>query len=360
MAKVGSHHPGLFPEGESPSPAAGRIRQLHELQPGELADCFVLLAAREAGTTRDGKPYYRVQFRDARRSATAMIWSDSAWFAECDQSWKPGRFYKLRCRYSETQYGPQIEIDRIRAVTEDDFSAGFDPADFFTASRFNVEEMFTELLQLAGKHIPEEPVRQLVLKVLTDYSEDIQRLPAATRNHHAFVGGYLEHVLSVTQTAVALADKYRLLYPELNPPLSQSLVVAGAILHDIGKVRELQLRPQGAEYTAEGRLVGHILLGRDIVREAAAEIPDFPAEMLLRLEHIIISHQNLPEWGSPVSPHTPEALLVHYADDIDAKFQMMAAALMEAGEDDEAEFTSRHNPLRRAIFRGLKEEEPAE
>ncbi len=131
-----------------------------------------------------------------------------------------------------------------------------------------------------------------------------------------------------------------------------SLVVAGAVLHDIGKLIELDYRPQGSGYSARGKLIGHILLGRDLVRDKAATIPEMDPEILLRLEHIIVAHQNLPEWGSPIAPHTPEALLVYYADDIDAKFHMMALALMEDSPDDE-QFTPRDNPLRRGIFRGL-------
>jgi len=343
-----SSQPGLFPM------AGARIQRLSELQPGETGDCFVLLAGREKSNTRDGKPYYRALFKDSARTATAMIWRDSSWFADCDQNWKPGTFYKVRCKYAETQYGPQIDLDRIREVTDEDAAEGFDPAEFFTSSRFVPDEMFVELLQLAGQHIENAALKTLVVKLLTDNAEEIKRSPAATRNHHAFIGGYVEHVLSVTQTAVYLADKYRLLYPEMQPPLSKSLVVAGAVLHDIGKLRELTIAPQGAEYTAAGKLVGHILQGRDMLREAAADVPDLDPELLLRLEHIIISHQNLPEWGSPIAPHTPEALLVHYADDIDAKFQMIAAALTEPAAADAAEFTSRNNPLRRAIFRGFR------
>lgn len=129
-------------------------------------------------------------------------------------------------------------------------------------------------------------------------------------------------------------------------------MVCGAVLHDIGKLRELSVQAHGADYTAEGRLIGHILLGRDLVRDYAAKFPDLIPETRLRLEHIVVSHQNLPEWGSPIAPHTPEALLVHYADDIDAKFQMVASALGEKLPED-AEFTSRNNPLRRSIFRGF-------
>ncbi len=326
--------------------------KLSELQPDQMADCFALLAGREKSKTRDGKPFYRATFRDKVRSVTAMIWSDSTWFADCDERWQEGQFYKLRCRYSESNYGPQIDIDRIRKVEEADKSQGFDEADFFRSSRFDVEEMFDELVAIAGREIGDVPLRRLTIGLLEDHADGVKKMPAASRNHHAFAGGFLEHVLSVTKTALFLADKYADYYPRMQPPLSKSLVVAGAILHDIGKLVELEYQLDGASYTPSGRLIGHILLGRDLVRDKAATIPEMDPEILLRLEHIIVSHQNLPEWGSPVAPHTPEALLVYFADDVDAKFQMVATALEvepQAGE----EFTGRDNPLRRSIFRGL-------
>ena len=327
--------------------------RLSQLQPGQSGDCYALLVAKERGKTREGKPYYRVSFRDSERTATAMIWNDSTWFAQCDEEWKEEEFYKLRCVYTETQYGPQIEIDLIREVTPDDQSQGFDMRDFCPATKFDVEEMFAELVALATEHISETALGRLVLEILDEHKEEIKHTSAAARYHHAFQGGYLEHTLSVTRTAVYFADKYGDYYPDLNPPLSKSLVVAGAVLHDIGKIQELECRPQGTRYTAHGRLIGHILLGRDLVREKAAEIPDLEPETQLRLEHIIVSHQNLPEWGSPIAPHTPEALLVHFADDLDAKFHEIAVSLREESTTDE-EFTSRDNALRRRIFRGLK------
>jgi len=331
---------------------SANIVRLRELEPEQIADCFALLAGKERAKTRDGKPYYRVTFSDAQRTATAMVWSDSTWFADCDEKWRAGEFYKLRCRYSETQYGPQIELDRVREVVGNDTADGFDPTEFFRSTRFDVETMFSELTGIAEKEISDVPLRQLVLGLLEEHAEKIQRIPAASRNHHAFSGGYLEHVLSVTRTARYLAEKYREYYPRMQPPLSTSLVVAGAILHDIGKLVELDPQPQGAEYTPPGRLIGHILLGRDLVRDRAKDIDEMDAEILLRLEHIIVSHQNLPEWGSPVAPHTPEALLVYFADDVDAKFNMMAGALEEETADDEI-FTGRNNALRRSIFRGF-------
>jgi 3'-5' exoribonuclease len=135
----------------------------------------------------------------------------------------------------------------------------------------------------------------------------------------------------------------------MTPPLDVGLVTAGAILHDIGKLRELRVSPVGAEYTAAGSLVGHILQGRDMIREAARELDEpLDDETLLRLEHIIISHQRLPEWGSPKPPMTIEALLVHYADDTDAKLQMMMTILAEGDEP----VTNRRNVLGQPLYRG--------
>ncbi|MEZ6144462.1 MAG: HD domain-containing protein [Planctomycetaceae bacterium] len=243
-------------------------------------------------------------------------------------------------------------MDRIREVNDEDIEAGFDPGEFLQSSRFDLDEMYAELTYLVEAEIEDVALRQLVSEILVEHADAIKTIPAAMRNHHAYRGGFLEHVLSVTKLATHLADKYIAYYRNMQPPLNKSLVVAGAVLHDIGKLTELDAQPQGASYTAQGRLVGHILLGRDIVREKANELGTLDPETLLRLEHIIIAHQNLPEWGSPIAPHTPEALLVHYADDTDAKFHMMAMALETEPTNDD-EFTPRDNAMRRQIFRGL-------
>ena len=161
----------------------------------------------------------------------------------------------------------------------------------------------------------------------------------------------MEHTLSVTRSCVYLADKYAEYYPDMQPPLDRGLAVAGAILHDVGKVRELAQRPEGTSYTAEGALIGHLLMGRDMVREAAAEA-DLDADTLLRLEHLIIAHQRLPEWGSPKPPMTPETLIVHYADDLDAKYHMIYAILRD--DRNPGPLTSKKNVLYQQVFRGLE------
>jgi 3'-5' exoribonuclease len=344
-----------MPRGE----AEPRIVRLAELEPGEQGDFFALLVKKDRAQTREGKPFYRATFRDNGRSATAMIWADGGWFEDCDERWQPGQCYKLRARYYENQYGPHVDLEKIRPVESADVASGFDPAAFHPASRFDPDQMFAELLAIAEREIADPLVRQLTVELLQDHADDWRGMAAATRNHHAYQGGFLEHVLSVAETAVYLADKYVALYPDLTPPLSKSLVVAGAILHDIGKLLELDHHPTGAEYTPVGRLVGHLVLGRDMLRAKAATIPEFDAETLLRLEHILLAHQGIPEWGSPIPPSTPEALLVHFADDIDAKFQMFAAALAAPPLPTDPAFTARDNPLKRRLFRGLPEEPAA-
>lgn len=325
------------------------IVALADMVAGQEADLFALMSAKEALVTRDGKPYWKVSFRDARREVTFPIWADSPLAADCREAWTPGAFYKLRAIYRETNFGPQLDIIKIREATDADRSDGFDPMMCQPQSRRPPREMYDQLRGLVEEHIADATLRQFVASLLEEHVETLLVLPAATRNHHAYVGGFLEHVVSVTQNCVLLAEKYARQYADLEPPLDKDLVVAGGVLHDIGKVRELEVHPAGAVYSVEGALVGHLLQGRDMIREAAARIP-LDADVQLRLEHIVLSHQRLPEWGSPKPPMTPEALLVHYADDLDAKFQMMYEALR--ADNSEGPLTSKANALRQQVYRG--------
>lgn len=335
-------------------PAVPVIKKLAQMHPGQEADVFVLMTTKEPLQTRDGKPYFKVGFRDETRELKFPIWGDSPWAQVCRDSWTPGQYYKLRAVYRETSYGPQLDIRKIRPVVEEDRQQGFDPRMCWPRSRQDPSRMWEELCALLQEGITDMGLARLVEKILQDNREQMLLAPAAKWHHHAYLGGWLEHTLQVTRHCLYLAQQYRLAYPDMDPPLNLSLVVAGAILHDIGKLREIQLDPTGIRYTPEGELVGHVLLGRDMVREAAAACP-LPPETLLRLEHIIISHQREAEWGAPKPPMTPEAFLIHYADDLDAKFQMVYTALSQ--ESTTGPFTSTKNPLQQKLFRGLASEE---
>jgi len=322
---------------------------LSELTDGQEADFFALLSAKEEMTTKNGKPYFRVTFRDTKREINFPIWNDAPLAAVCRDEWSVGTFYKMRAAYRETNYGPQLEIRRIRSVNDEDRADGFDSSMCLPKSQRDAAEMFAELRKLVLKNIKDKSIAKLVAAILDDNRDTLLKLPAATHNHHAYAGGFLEHVLSVTNTCIYFAEKYADACPAMKPPLDKDLVIAGGVLHDIGKVRELELTPLGAEYSPAGALIGHMLQGRDILREMAAVHP-IDGEKLLRLEHIIVSHQRLAEWGAPKPPMTPEALLVHYADDCDAKLQMMMAAI--ASEQGNGPLTSSRNPLKQQLYRG--------
>ena len=227
---------------------------------------------------------------------------------------------------------------------------GFDPWMCLPRSRYDCQKMYEELLEIAEERIADKELRNLVVGIYKDNHEELLALPAATRNHHAYIGGYLEHVRSVTKTAIYLADKYDDYYDDQTAAPKQG---TGRRRGDAARHRQAPRtrarRRAGRLYTPAGHLIGHICQGRDIVREAAAK-KEIDADTLLRLEHIILSHQRLPEWGSPKPPMTPEALLVHYADDIDAKYHMMYKILAENTESGSV--TSKRNALYQQVYKG--------
>lgn len=327
--------------------------RLQEMTPGQLGDFFVLLSEKSRSATREGKPFYSCKFRDGKRTAAYMVWADGPWFEECEGHWKAGQFYKIRGIYQEhRQFGPQIDVQQIRPVNEADVAEGFDPLDFVEASRFHPDAMFEELKVLVQKNIKDEPLQRLVLTILERHEQPIKHLPATLKNFYPFHGGLLEHILSVTHSCVILAEKYTAHYPDLQPPLNVDLIVAGAILHDIGRVLEYEDNTVSVEQTIPGRLLGHLFLGRDLVRDTARDLGDLDPELLCLLEHLIITHLNLPEWGSPRLPLIPECLILHHADDLDAKIEMYVRCLTRDQED--AAFTARDPVLGKQLLKKRK------
>jgi 3'-5' exoribonuclease len=250
-----------------------------------------------------------------------MIWADSPQFEACEREWREGMCFKLRATYDEHErYGPQIELGKIREANDRD--EGFDPGELVEASRFDRDEMFTKLLGLVERHIADEPLRRLVTVLLERHKDRFKRLPATQGKFHPFAGGLLEHTLTVTQNCLYLTDRYRDHYPDLKPPLNRGLVIAAAALHDLGRVAEFGDELPAPQATVPGRLLGHLFVGRDLVRDAARELGDVNPELLQMLEHLIVSHLTLPEWGSPRLPLIPVS--IYTADDLDAKLEMYA------------------------------------
>jgi len=325
--------------------------QLSEMTPGQTGDFFALLAERIRGKTQQGKVFYNCRFSDARRRVSVMVWNDSPLFAECDEHWQAGQFYKVRGTYTEhDRYGAQVDVEKIRPVREEDATDGFKPLDYVEHSRRDPADMLTELNELVNNHIADLPLRGLVLALVDGHAERWQQLPATRERFYPFAGGLLEHTLAVTQSCLELVDRYRGYYKELKPPLNRDLVVAGAVLHDVGRVVEFDAELTSPGLTIEGRLSGHLILGRDLVRDKARERGDVNPELLQLLEHILLSHLTLPEWGSPRLPLIPEVLIIHHADDLDAKLEMYVRCLSR--DTAEGPFTDREPGLNRQLFKG--------
>ncbi|HMP02635.1 MAG TPA: HD domain-containing protein [Gemmatales bacterium] len=324
---------------------------LEQLQPNQLADCFALLVRKQPGTTRTGRPYFTCQFRDARRVLPAQIWQESPWLADCDKEWHEGLALRLRVKLTvHEHYGPQLDIHDWRRPTEADVQAGCEPRLLIEASRFPVEAMWSELIELVTKEIASEPLRRLVLELLAAWRIRLVELPASDGRFHPFRGGWLEHTLSLLRTALGLTDHYLRHYAGIEPTLDRDLVAAGAVLHDVGRAAEWEPGPTGSPRpTVPGRLFGHLMLGRDLVRSAALRQGDVPGPLREKLEHLILSHLVLPEWGSPRLPLIPEVLIIHHADDLDAKLEMYLRCLSRDTGGGDA--TARDGTLNRPLLK---------
>jgi len=327
------------------------LASLHELTPEQYADCFVQLVEKKHGTTREDKPFYTCRFSDSQRTVTSMVWADSAFFAACENEWQEGQFFKVRGVYGQHErFGPQLDLEQVRPARDADREDGFDPAKLVERSRFDPEAMFAELKQLVREHIADEPLRRLVLGLLDTHAEPLKRLPATLGKFYPFGGGLLEHTLSVTKSCLWLVERYVAHYSELSPPLNKGLVIAAAALHDLGRVPELSGDALGRHQSVAGRMLGHLMLGRDLVRDAAREQGDVNPDLVQMLEHIIVSHLVLPEWGSPRLPLVPECLILHHADDLDAKLEMFVRCISR--DRAPGPFTDRDPVLNRQLFKG--------
>jgi 3'-5' exoribonuclease len=336
------------------SKARAAVTCLSDLKPGDRGTFFALLADRVRGLAQNNKPYFKCVFKDLRRAATYMVWEDGPFFKACDAEWQPGQFFKIRGVYTEHErYGPQIDVEQIRHVEDRDAAEGFNPADFAGRSRLDPDQMLAELRTLIDSEIADLPLRKLTRALVDQFADRLKVLPATERRFYPFAGGWLEHTLSVARTCGWLATWYRDRYPDLRPPLNRDVVVAGAVLHDIGRAVELVPGPSvldPAEPTVDGRLFGHLFLGRDLIRDAAREQGDVHPELVRLLEHLVISHLNHPEWGSPRLPLIPEALILHHADDLDAKLEMFARCLTR--DPGPGPFTERDPVLSRHLYKG--------
>ena len=265
--------------------------------------CLSSIALREKKT--GGGQYLALTLSDKTGALEARMWDE---FAEAFAGCSEGCYVKVQGQISKYQGKWQITLTKMRNAAESEV----DTADFQPVSEFPVEEMDAELRAIVAG-FRDEDLKRLVLAFLDD--EEIgpafRVAPAAKVLHHAWISGLLEHVLTLVKVLKAVAP----FYPEVN----EDLLLTGAILHDIGKVKELSWKTNFT-YTLEGQMIGHISIAQGMLREKVVALAPFPERLRVLVEHMILSHHGEYEFGSPKLPMTPEAMLLSAMDDVEAKF----------------------------------------
>jgi len=297
-------------------------RFIKDLSEGEqLNELFMVKTAR-LGETRAGKPYLSLQFSDSSGEISGPAWDNVETF---EKVCTVGAIVRVRGSVQTYREKLQLKVDDITAVEQSEYRLD----DFIPASRRRPESMEAELFELIGS-IKNPFFKKLLLQIFTN-TEPGQRFlssPAAKGIHHAYLGGLLEHSLSMAQVAHLLADHY--------PNIDGDLLVAGALLHDIGKTAELDHEVGVIDYTDIGRLKGHLVIGCEFIGRAADKIENFPRELLTHLQHLVLSHHGRQEFGSPVVPMTAEALLLSFIDDMDAKMNLVEQLSIKLKSDTPA------------------------
>ncbi len=310
-------------------------RYISDLSEGERIVDHFLVQSKRLLTTKSGKSYLSLVLQDRTGRISGRVWDGAD---ELNEKFRTNDTIKIDGTVELYNSERQLIIKRIRPSEPDEF----DLADFVAHSAYDIDEMFLELRELV------ESVENPHLKALLDaFFEDEEftalfRHSSAARNiHHVCVGGLLEHSLSTVRLCEYLTTQYE--------GLDADLLIAMAILHDIGKVRELEISP-AINYTEEGNLLGHITIGIRMIGERIDRIPDFPPKLRTMVEHMILSHHGQSEWGSPRPPMFLEAEVLHRADDMDVKIDIITRALSEDSDPDSS-WTKYHRALERVLYK---------
>jgi 3'-5' exoribonuclease len=305
------------------------------LQDGQAVTSLFLVSEKGIRTSpRSGKSWLELSLRDNSGSIPAKMWDN---FEAIEKTFECDDVVQIRGRVKLYNGQKEITLEQIVPTAEREY----DLADFLANTKFDIEKLFAELnAAIAGVQNPW--IKRLLESVVEDpaIAAKLKRAPAAMTMHHAFVGGLLEHVVSLIGLSRGVTAQY--------PELDADLLLAGIVLHDVGKIDELSYE-RGTDYTTEGRLLGHITIGALLVREKMKAIAGFPPEMAILIEHLILSHHGTYEFGSPALPQTREAIALHFLDDMDSKMAAMRTTLEGASGNEE--WTERNPALRRALLR---------
>jgi 3'-5' exoribonuclease len=317
-------------------PSLGQLPPVRELTAESAGTGFFLCTLKDVRVGKNGE-FVSLVLQDATGRIAAKIFDG---VDRLRNEFEAGEFVKVRARGNLYNDRLQLIVENIRRVNPDqDRSAGFKEEDCIPSAQRPASEMWSDLEALVAR-VKDPHIAALLARVIARFEDRLRIWPAAQTIHHAYRGGFLEHVLAIAGVAVALARAYG---------ASEDLAIAGAVLHDIGKLEELDYDVT-ASYSSEGYLVGHITLGAIIVRDEAQAIDGFPPALLTEIEHLVVSHHGSREFGSPIEPMTVEAFILAAADDLDAKINQVRQAIQD--DTGEAAFTAYHPRLKRVLWKG--------
>lgn len=313
-----------------------RLPRIAEIDVNASGWGFFLCARKDTRVGRAGA-YLALVLQDVSGEIRAKVFQD---VDTATLEFAAGEFVKVQGRGNAFNQQLELIVDKIRRVMpERDALDGFREEDCIRCAPRPADEMWQELLDRVAT-VGDEPLRDLLLRLVNRHAERLRIWPAARQVHHAYRSGLLEHVLKLIEVGTYLAGQYG---------ARRDLVLAGAILHDIGKIEELSY-DVAIDYTVQGNLTGHISIGLGMLRDVIREVPSFPPALQVELEHLILSHHGSKDLGSPVEPMTIEAFILAAADDLDAKIQQIRQHIAEDGTD--GPFTSYHRRLERIFFKG--------
>ncbi len=310
---------------------------VEQLKEGDRFEDLFLIKNVKLGETRAGKPYLVLTVMDKSGEVSGPVWDN---VPSLQKICVAGVVVKINGTVQSYRDSLQLRVDGISSVVQ----AEIDLGNFYPASPRNIQEMADEIQTLV-LGISNPFLKKLLNHFFkkSDRWSHFQEAPAAKGIHHAYIGGLLEHSLSVAKVADFLAKHYE--------GIDRSLLIAGALLHDIGKLEELKMESGLVEYTVRGRLKGHLVIGSEMVAQVAGDIRDFPEELLEQLQHLILSHHGRQEFGSPAVPMTVEAFMLSFLDDLDAKMNI-TEQLRRKMDKQEMSWTEYQRSLERYLYLG--------
>jgi 3'-5' exoribonuclease len=298
------------------------IADLMGFDEGKGFDSFFLVLAKQQRTTKQNKPYLSLTLGDKTGPIEGRVWELGD--PRIARDFERGDIVKVRGSVSRYDDRAQVKVDQLRKALDGEA----DKMDMLPATTCDVAVLWTALEAVVAS-VTNPDLKRLLEALLDDpaIAQAYRLAPAARQLHHAWLGGLLEHVVSLLGLADRVASHY--------PMLDRDLLVTGVILHDIGKIRELSW-DTGFDYTVEGVLLGHIQMGVDLAEKTIAGLPRFPDRLRTLVLHMILSHHGKLEFGSPKLPMIPEALVLNFVDDLDAKMQAMASEFERSAREGRA------------------------